>query len=197
MRLKINYNNMMKSALIPDGFTAEEIQALPLSAAFEAMKAKRPQLKWMELPHNQDKIVSEIEKTAAWVREEAEAFVVLGIGGSALGPIAIQQALNHLHYNELPANKRGGPRFYVEDNIDGVRIDNVACSVSSEPADPDGDLNGDGATTTSDALIALRAAMHLIDTTEIMLEHGDMDGNGSITATDAMLILRTAMGIIS
>ena len=32
MRLKINYNNMMKSALIPDGFTAEEIQALPLSA---------------------------------------------------------------------------------------------------------------------------------------------------------------------
>lgn len=86
---------------------------------------------------------------------------------------------------------------YVEDNIDGVRIDNVACSVSSEPADPDGDLNGDGATTTSDALIALRAAMHLIDTTDIMLEHGDMDGNGSFTATDAMLILRTAMGIIS
>ena len=27
MRLKINYNNMMKSALIPDGFTAEEIKA--------------------------------------------------------------------------------------------------------------------------------------------------------------------------
>ena len=30
MRLKINYNNMMKSALIPDGFTADEIKALPL-----------------------------------------------------------------------------------------------------------------------------------------------------------------------
>ena len=24
MRLKINYNNMMQSALIPDGFTAED-----------------------------------------------------------------------------------------------------------------------------------------------------------------------------
>ena len=51
-----------------------------------------------------------------------DAFVVLGIGGSALGPIAIQQALNHLHYNELPAEKRGGPRLYVEDNIDPERM---------------------------------------------------------------------------
>ena len=25
MRLKINYNNMMQSALIPDGFTAEDL----------------------------------------------------------------------------------------------------------------------------------------------------------------------------
>ena len=48
--------------------------------------------------------------------------MVLGIGGSALGPIAIQQALNHLHYNELPAEKRGGPRLYVEDNIDPERM---------------------------------------------------------------------------
>ena len=48
--------------------------------------------------------------------------LVLGIGGSALGPIAIQQALNHLHYNELPAEKRGGPRLYVEDNIDPERM---------------------------------------------------------------------------
>ena len=47
---------------------------------------------------------------------------MLGIGGSALGPIAIQQALNHLHYNELPAEKRGGPRLYVEDNIDPERM---------------------------------------------------------------------------
>ena len=51
-------------------------------------------------------------------------FVVLGIRGSALGPIAIQQALNHLNYNELPAEKRGGPRLYVEDNIDPERIKN-------------------------------------------------------------------------
>ena len=77
MRLKINYNNMMKSALIPDGFTAEKIKALPLESAFTSMTAKRPQLKWRELHHNQEEIVAEIENTAIWVREEADAFVVL------------------------------------------------------------------------------------------------------------------------
>ena len=31
-------------------------------------------------------------------------------------------ALKHLHYNELPPKKRGGPKFYVEDNVDPVRM---------------------------------------------------------------------------
>lgn len=79
-------------------------------------------LGWTELPYNQDEILAKLEKVAANVREQFEAFVVLGIGGSALGPIAIQQALNHLHYNDLPAQKRGGPRFFVEDNIDPERM---------------------------------------------------------------------------
>ncbi len=49
MRLKINYNNMMKSALIPDGFTAEEIKILPMESAFASLKAMRSQLKRQEL----------------------------------------------------------------------------------------------------------------------------------------------------
>ena len=36
--------------------------------------------------------------------------------------LAVQQALNHLRYNELPAGKRPGPRLYVEDNIDPERM---------------------------------------------------------------------------
>jgi glucose-6-phosphate isomerase len=45
---------------------------------------------------------------AQQIRSQFDAFVVLGIGGSALGPIAVQQALNDLHYNELPASSAGG-----------------------------------------------------------------------------------------
>ena len=79
-------------------------------------------LGWMNLPYNQEEIVSEIDKVAEHVRKTFKYFVVLGIGGSALGPIAVHQALNHLHYNELPDSKRPDPKFYVEDNIDPERM---------------------------------------------------------------------------
>ncbi|MBN1778198.1 MAG: glucose-6-phosphate isomerase [Clostridiales bacterium] len=77
-------------------------------------------LGWTELPYNQTEIVRDIEVAAAYVRGTFDAFVVLGIGGSALGPIAVQAALNHLRWNEL--EQRNGPKFYVEDNIDPERV---------------------------------------------------------------------------
>ncbi len=77
---------------------------------------------WTELPYNQEEIVEDILKTAKDIRRKFEYFVVLGIGGSALGPIMAFNALCHLHYNDLPRSKRHGPKFYVEDNVDPVRM---------------------------------------------------------------------------
>ncbi|MGI5898351.1 MAG: glucose-6-phosphate isomerase [Christensenellales bacterium] len=77
---------------------------------------------WTLLPFNQSKEVSEILSMAERIRKDFDNFVVLGIGGSALGPIAVQQAINHLRYNELPKETRGGPRLYVEDNVDPERM---------------------------------------------------------------------------
>jgi len=48
--------------------------------------------------------------------------VVLGIGGSALGNIAVQTALNPATYNLLTDRKRGGPRLFVLDNIDPALV---------------------------------------------------------------------------
>jgi len=46
-------------------------------------------------------------------------FVVLGIGGSALGPICVQRALRHIYYNLLDETSRNNrPRIFVLDNID-------------------------------------------------------------------------------
>lgn len=92
--------------------------------AYEAVRKSRGTgwLGWTELPYNQEEIVKDILATAGVIRKQFDTFVVLGIGGSALGPIAVQQALNHLHYNELPQETRGGPRLYVEDNVDPERM---------------------------------------------------------------------------
>ena len=125
MRLRVDFNNMMSQRIGKEGITVEEIGQWDgaAQAAARAMVEKRGSMKWRELPHNQAEIVEDICRTAEEIRANYDNFVVLGIGGSALGPIAVQQALNHLHYNDLPADKRGGPRLFVEDNVDPERME--------------------------------------------------------------------------
>ncbi len=125
--ITLDVNHMMADSLgFQYGIPAQRVDDLAPFAA-QANKAVQKArgtgwLGWMELLHNQEEIIAKIEKVSACVRREFDTFVVLGIGGSALGPIAVQQALNHLHYNDLPAEKRGGPRLFVEDNIDPERM---------------------------------------------------------------------------
>ena len=124
MRIRVDYNNMMAARLGARGIADAEIDALEpkLAAAADALVSNRDSMKWRELPYNQEAVVEQIEAVAADVRGRCENFVVLGIGGSALGPIAVHQALCHLRYNDLPREKRGGPRLFVEDNIDPERM---------------------------------------------------------------------------
>lgn len=125
MQIRIDFNNMMVERIgVEEGIDPQDIQTMQpkLSQAAQNMADKRGNMKWRELPYNQKEVVQDILKTAKHVQEKFDIFVVLGIGGSALGPIAVQQALNHPHYNELSADMRKGPKLYVEDNIDPERM---------------------------------------------------------------------------
>lgn len=127
LRLRFDFNNMMADFIgAEQGFTTSELKnsANLCKFAFDTVQANRGKgmMGWSELPYNQDAVVEEILETAKSVRKNFKYFVVLGIGGSALGPIAAFQALKHLHYNDLPDRKRGGPKFYVEDNVDPERM---------------------------------------------------------------------------
>lgn len=124
MRIRVDFNNMMTEAVADFGINAAEIDELgnELAAATCSMQERRPEMKWRELPYTQDVIVENILATVREFSPWCENFVVLGIGGSALGPIAVQQALNHLHYNDIPKERRGGPRLFVEDNVDPERM---------------------------------------------------------------------------
>ena len=128
MRVTVDYNYMMSRSLGDKGITDSELRAIKDKAeqAFEYVESNRGRddlyMGWTELPYNQDAIVSDVLATAKEIRKKFKYFVVLGIGGSALGPIMVFNALKHLHYNELPPKLRGGPKFYVEDNVDPVRM---------------------------------------------------------------------------
>lgn len=127
LKIRIDYNNMMKKYVGEYGISDAELSALSGKAAkaHKAMEEKRKNggMDWRDLPYNQDEVVKEIKAYAEEVKDKTDAFVVLGIGGSALGPICVQQAINHPFYNELPKEKRGGyPKLYVADNVDPERL---------------------------------------------------------------------------
>jgi glucose-6-phosphate isomerase len=121
MQLKLDYNNMMTDYVGEEqGFTLKDLNAHKKIAmeAFNIVSENRGQkmMGWTELPYNQDEIVEDVLATAKDIKKKFDNFVVLGIGGSALGPIAAFQALCHLRHNELPKSKRKAPKLYVEDN---------------------------------------------------------------------------------
>ncbi|MDL2205864.1 glucose-6-phosphate isomerase [Eubacteriales bacterium OttesenSCG-928-N13] len=125
-QIRLDINHMMNDYLGGHGIDKAEIESMipalkKAHASVEAGRGKGMQ-GWMDLPCNQTAIVAQILESASQIRDEFEYFVVLGIGGSALGPAAVQQALNHLHYNELPKELRNAPKLYIEDNIDPERM---------------------------------------------------------------------------
>lgn len=139
MKLRYDFNNMMDEFIKADAqdsrfknrvgaISVQDIEAMKprVEKARKSLGNKwgKPSrmLAWTKLPTNQKTVVEDVLATAKRVRANFENFVVLGIGGSALGPIALHQAIRHLHYNELPADRRGGPRLYVEDNVDPERM---------------------------------------------------------------------------
>ncbi len=125
MQLKFDFNNMMDAYIGEQGISEAEIAALSQKTkeAYAYFEKNRGTgwMGWSELPYNQAEIVGDIIMTAADIRAHYKNFVVLGIGGSALGPMAVFNALCHLRYNELPEEKRG-VKFYVEDNVDPERM---------------------------------------------------------------------------
>lgn len=127
MELKLDYNNMMAEYVgEKEGFSADVFAKNKklINNAYNVVSANRGtgMMGWTELPYNQKEIVEDIIKTAKSIKKKFDNFVVLGIGGSALGPMAVFQALCHLRHNELPKSKRKFPKLYVEDNVDPERM---------------------------------------------------------------------------
>lgn len=127
MNITIDYNNMLDIFVGEHGLKEKDIDgAMNLaSKAHSQMVEKRSKgkMEWRNLPYNQDEIVDDIISYVNEVKDDFDAFVVLGIGGSALGPMAVQQAINHPFYNELSREKRNGfPKLYILDNVDPEKI---------------------------------------------------------------------------
>lgn len=76
-------------------------------------------LGFIDLPSRIDKDeVKKIKSTGKKIREDSDAFIVIGIGGSYLGARACIEALTHNFYNDLTRDEREGPQiYYLGNNI--------------------------------------------------------------------------------
>jgi glucose-6-phosphate isomerase len=103
------------------GITDLQLQALgPKLEAAVASVEKAP-LGFRKLPFD-TKLADEVAALALKLNKQFDNFAVIGIGGSALGNIALQSALNHPEYNLLKRPQRRGPRLFVIDNVDPDRV---------------------------------------------------------------------------
>ena len=120
--LSLDYNFCMGEFVGGQGLSSSELEALGprLAAVHQELTAARQSgiLAFMDLPYQQE-MVAAVRQVAKPLLEWCWEFVVLGIGGSALGPKALHQALCHPHYNRFPmARRHHRPALWVLDNID-------------------------------------------------------------------------------
>ena len=119
-QIKFYYKNVTAEVLGPEhGITKEQFNQLaqktePLIKQLNADR-KAGKVRYRDLPYQNDTVkqVKQVADRFDW----CENFIVLGIGGSALGNIALQTALNPYMYN-LDDKQRKGPRLFVFDNVD-------------------------------------------------------------------------------
>ncbi len=117
--IRFDYTNVMADAVGEEqGLSERELEAFrgPSAKALGAVLGRRTKdLRWLDLPY-QEESCQEIVEFAHSVRGRFRNVCVLGIGGSALGNIALQTALNSPYHNLAPP--AGIPRLFVLDNVD-------------------------------------------------------------------------------
>jgi glucose-6-phosphate isomerase len=131
--LQIRYRNVLADQVGSAGYTPARLNSIG-TAAEKAVKliaseqAKRP---YRRLPFN-EQMLHQVQTVRDRFVAGCRNLVVLGIGGSALGNIALHRALRPPFYNLMPANRRGGPRLFVMDNIDPATFTNLLDLIDGE-----------------------------------------------------------------
>jgi glucose-6-phosphate isomerase len=121
MTIRIDYTNMMATAIrggiSPDQWD-DAVAQFPTVRRGVAALRERGALGFLDLTDG-GTVLPEIRTFADGVGQAFSDVVLLGIGGSALGPIALRSALRSIRWNELDDERREYyPRLHVVENVD-------------------------------------------------------------------------------
>jgi len=120
-QIKLYYKNATAEVIgAKHGITKTQIDKLADKTSNLLIKLneqrKAGKTPYRDLPYN-EKMARQVKELAGRLKGRCKNLVVLGIGGSALGNIALQTALNPYMHN-LDSTQRNGPRLFVFDNVD-------------------------------------------------------------------------------
>ena len=124
-QIKFYYKNVLADAIGPEhGISKQQFDDLAKQTTPLIPKIKdeitSDKVRYGFLPTDPQTTKS-VKKLVRQFKSRCENLVVLGIGGSALGNIALQTALNPYTYN-LDNNHRESPRLFVFDNVDPAQF---------------------------------------------------------------------------
>lgn len=131
MRIRLDVNNMFAGEIGEQHGLSREVvdnyrEQITRSHNNITQARKDGKMGFMDLPSQDREIIEDIEKTAADLAGNIENFVVLGIGGSALGSIALQTALKDPYHNlKTKSGTADKPRLFVPDNVDPLRFQSL------------------------------------------------------------------------
>lgn len=128
-RISLYWKNATADAVgSKHGVTNDELKKLSprIKQIHQQMIAERKagRLRYRDLPYDED-MLDAVKSQVEHFRDRCDVLVVLGIGGSALGNIALQNALNPYTYNLMSDRTRPGPVLFVLDNVDPDQIKSV------------------------------------------------------------------------
>lgn len=114
--IRINFSNLMQDAIGRNGLTKDDFQCIDIKEITEIIKSKKyPELEFLDLHKADTSKIKELGRYAS----KFENFLLLGIGGSALGPRSILEALSPFH------NFKNRPRVFIYDNVDPLTFKNI------------------------------------------------------------------------
>src|SRR5262249_7407129 len=128
-RISLYWKNATSDAVGAEhGVSRAEFKSLAprIKQIHQHMDAERKagRLRFRDLPYDDD-MLDAVKSQVEHFRDRCDVLVVLGIGGSALGNIALQSALNPYTYNLMSDRTRHGPALFVLDNVDPDQIKSV------------------------------------------------------------------------
>ncbi len=123
--ISLYYKNVTAEVIGKEhGITTKQIEILAkqTSPSITQLNSERKAGKtpYRDLPYSKEN-TKRIKDLVSEVEDNCENLVVLGIGGSALGNIALQTALNSYMHN-IDDAKRHGPRLFIFDNVDPAQF---------------------------------------------------------------------------